>query len=123
MSWSFRLVGHMLALSLSAVAGCRTPPAEKASATENAAASSAEANPEASMPQQIAEVMSQLNGGIHPGFRFAHAKGVVLTGTFTPAKGATSLSRAAHLKALIQSIEETKRDLESYTNATTASAH
>jgi catalase len=98
MSRSFRLVGPMLALSLSAVAGCRTPPAEKASATENAATSGAEANAEASMPQQIAEVMSQLNGGIHPGFRFAHAKGMVLTGTFTPAKGATSLSRAAHLK-------------------------
>jgi catalase len=50
------------------------------------------------MPQQIADVMVQLNGGIHNGFRFAHAKGVVLTGTFTPAKGATSISRAAHLK-------------------------
>jgi hypothetical protein len=36
---------------------------------------------EKSMPQQIADVMVQLNGGIHPGFRFAHAKGLVLTGT------------------------------------------
>ena len=53
---------------------------------------------EKSLPQQIADVMVQLNGGVHPGFRFAHAKGLVLTGTFTPATGAQSVSRAAHLK-------------------------
>ena len=51
-----------------------------------------------SMPQQIADVMVELNGGLHPGFRFAHAKGLVLTGTFTPAKGASSISKAAHLQ-------------------------
>jgi catalase len=54
--------------------------------------------PAASVPQQIADVMVQLNGGIHKGFRFAHAKGLVLTGTFIPAKGAQSVSRAAHLR-------------------------
>jgi catalase len=53
---------------------------------------------EASLPQQIADVMVQINGGFHPGFRFAHAKGMVLTGTFTPTKAASSISRAAHLK-------------------------
>jgi catalase len=53
---------------------------------------------EKSLPQQIADAMVQTNGGIHPGFRFAHAKGLVLTGTFTPASGAASLSRAAHLR-------------------------
>jgi catalase len=53
---------------------------------------------EKSLPEQIADVMVQNNGGIHPGFRFAHAKGLVLTGTFTPAPGAASLSRAAHLR-------------------------
>jgi catalase len=53
---------------------------------------------EKSLPQQIADVMVQLNGGIHTGFRFAHAKGLVLTGTFIPAKGANSVSRAAHLR-------------------------
>lgn len=51
-----------------------------------------------SLPQQIADVMVQNNGGIHPGFRFAHAKGLVLTGTFTPAPGAKTISRAAHLR-------------------------
>ena len=53
---------------------------------------------EKSLPQQIADLQIQLSGGIHPGFRFAHAKGLVLTGTFTPAKGAQSISRAAHLR-------------------------
>jgi catalase len=50
-----------------------------------------------SVPQQIADVMVQLNGGTHPGFRFAHAKGMVLTGSFTPSPKARSISRAAHL--------------------------
>lgn len=51
-----------------------------------------------SVPQQIADLMVQLNGGIHTGYRFAHAKGLVATGTFTPAKSAASVSRAAHLR-------------------------
>jgi catalase len=34
--------------------------------------------------------------GLHPGFRPAHAKGAMLTGTFTPSAGAASLSRAPH---------------------------
>jgi len=49
------------------------------------------------MPQQIADVMVQLAGGIHPGFRFTHAKGLVLTGSFTAAPSAHSVSRAGHL--------------------------
>jgi catalase len=35
-------------------------------------------------------------GGVHPGHRAAHAKGVVLTGTFTPTEQARQLTRAAH---------------------------
>jgi catalase len=35
--------------------------------------------------------------GPHPGFRPAHAKGLMLTGSFTPSAGAQSLSRAPHL--------------------------
>jgi catalase len=35
--------------------------------------------------------------GLHPGFRPAHAKGVLLTGTFTPAPDAASLTRAPHM--------------------------
>ena len=36
--------------------------------------------------------------GLHPGFRPAHAKGTLLTGTFTPAVGAASLTRAPHVQ-------------------------
>src|SRR5438067_11066264 len=36
--------------------------------------------------------------GMHPGFRPAHAKGVLLRGTFTPAAGATELTRAPHVQ-------------------------
>ena len=50
------------------------------------------------LPEQIANVMVQLAGGIHPGLRFTHAKGLVATGTFTPAPDAKTLSRAAHLQ-------------------------
>src|SRR5262245_50760289 len=38
------------------------------------------------------------NGGIHPGFRAAHAKGVMLTGVFTPSTDARSLTRAPHVQ-------------------------
>lgn len=34
--------------------------------------------------------------GIHPGFRAAHAKGVLLSGLFTPAADAQTLTRAPH---------------------------
>lgn len=34
--------------------------------------------------------------GLHPGFRAAHAKGLMLSGSFTPAPGARSLTRAPH---------------------------
>ena len=35
--------------------------------------------------------------GLNPGFRPAHAKGLLLSGTFTPAAGATELTRAPHI--------------------------
>jgi catalase len=35
--------------------------------------------------------------GLHPGFRPAHAKGVMLTGEFTPSADAASLTRAPHI--------------------------
>ena len=34
--------------------------------------------------------------GLHPGFRSAHAKGTMLSGTFTPSREAVSLTRAPH---------------------------
>jgi catalase len=35
--------------------------------------------------------------GLHPGFRAAHAKGQMLTGTFTPSSEAKTLTRAPHV--------------------------
>src|SRR5882762_4006615 len=35
--------------------------------------------------------------GLHPGFRPAHAKGIMLTGHFTPSAEAVSLTRAPHV--------------------------
>jgi catalase len=35
--------------------------------------------------------------GLNPGFRPVHAKGLMLSGSFTPAKSGTDLSRAAHI--------------------------
>ena len=40
--------------------------------------------------------MVKVNGGIHTGFRFNHAKGIVVSGSFTPTAQAKSLSPAAH---------------------------
>jgi catalase len=36
--------------------------------------------------------------GLHPGFRPAHAKGIMLTGIFTPSPDAVALTRAPHIK-------------------------
>jgi catalase len=35
--------------------------------------------------------------GVHPGYRAAHAKGLMLTGSFTPSPGARRLTRAPHV--------------------------
>lgn len=48
------------------------------------------------LSREIIEAFDKVDGGIHPGFRPAHAKGILLTGTFTPAPEAASLSRAPH---------------------------
>src|SRR6266550_4452862 len=40
-----------------------------------------------SLQQRIADDFIALAGGVHPGYRIAHAKGIVVTGTFAPPRG------------------------------------
>jgi len=41
-------------------------------------------------------VLDELSGGVHPGFRPAHAKGLMCIGTFSPSPQAAGLTRAPH---------------------------
>ena len=45
------------------------------------------------------DLLAQLDAifGLHPGFRPAHAKGAMLSGTFAPSPEARSLTRAPHV--------------------------
>jgi catalase len=45
------------------------------------------------------ELLQQFDGlfGVHPGYRAAHAKGMMLTGSFRPSSGAQKLTRAPHI--------------------------
>ena len=49
------------------------------------------------LSHEIIEKFDKLNGGVHPGFRPAHAKGILLTGIFTPSPEAGALTRAPHV--------------------------
>jgi catalase len=49
------------------------------------------------LSQDIAELMFQVAGN-HPGFRPAHAKGIVCKGTFTASADAQTVARAAHFQ-------------------------
>ena len=48
------------------------------------------------VPQAAVEALNKLSGGPHPGFRANHAKGVLVTGSFTPAITAAALTMAPH---------------------------
>src|SRR6266446_4424215 len=50
------------------------------------------------LSRETIEVFDKVNGGVHPGFRPAHAKGILLTGMFTPSSEAAPLTRAPHLQ-------------------------
>src|SRR5450432_1938350 len=50
------------------------------------------------LSRDLLQAFDNVNGGEHQGFRPAHAKGVMLTGTFHPSADAASLSRAPHLR-------------------------
>ena len=49
------------------------------------------------LSRETIAVFDKANGGVHPGFRPAHAKGILLAGAFTPSSEAASLTRAPHL--------------------------
>lgn len=51
--------------------------------------------PATNLVQDTIQALDKLNG-LHPGFRPAHAKGVMLSGTFTPSPDASLLTRAPH---------------------------
>src|SRR5260370_39004053 len=50
-----------------------------------------------SLSHEIIEAFDKVDGGIHPGFRPAHAKGMLLTGGVTPSPEGAPLARAAPL--------------------------
>jgi catalase len=47
--------------------------------------------------REVLEAFDAVNGGAQAGYRPAHAKGIMLSGTFTPGSGARNLTRAPHL--------------------------
>jgi len=50
------------------------------------------------LSHDIIEGFDKADGGIHPGFRPAHAKGILLKGVFTPSSEAASVTRAPHFQ-------------------------
>src|SRR5580658_2314191 len=48
--------------------------------------------------RDVIDAFDKVDGGVHPGFRPAHAKGILLTGTFTPSPEVASLTHAPHLQ-------------------------
>jgi catalase len=51
------------------------------------------------LANEIIQTLDDLNSGVHPGHRPAHAKGRLLAGSFTPTPEAAALSRAPHFHA------------------------
>ena len=50
------------------------------------------------LSRDVLKAFEEVDGGIHPGFRPAHAKGILLAGVFTPSPEASSLTSAPHIK-------------------------
>ena len=49
------------------------------------------------LSRDVIAAFDKADGGIHLGYRPAHAKGILLSGTFTPAPEGAALTRAPHL--------------------------
>ncbi len=50
------------------------------------------------LSRNVIDAFDKADGGVHPGFRPAHAKGILLSGVFKPSSEAASLTRAPHAK-------------------------
>lgn len=48
------------------------------------------------LPAKLVDALNKLSGGPHQGYRANHAKGVLVSGTFTPSPAARSISAAPH---------------------------
>ncbi len=60
---------------------------------ESHAAAATEQKP---LPVALVDALNNVAGGPHQGYRANHAKGIMVEGTFTPAKSAPTLSKAPH---------------------------
>ena len=83
-----RIAGHIQPAALLAVALAASTFAALA-----AIPTPAEQKP---LPVAVVDTLNTLSGGPHAGYRANHAKGVLVEGSFTPAKSAASLSKAPH---------------------------
>src|SRR5215471_9519323 len=50
------------------------------------------------LSHKIIEGFDKADGGVHPGYRPAHAKGILLKGVFKPSSEAAPLTRAPHIQ-------------------------
>ena len=53
------------------------------------------------LPVALVQTLNTLSGGPHTGFRANHAKGLLVTGRFTPAPAAAGLSKAPHFASAV----------------------
>lgn len=56
------------------------------------------ADDDTQLPEQLVDALNSVFGK-HPASRAVHAKGVLLTGTFTPSREASSISKATHFNS------------------------
>ena len=56
---------------------------------------------EKNVNEQIVDTMTTLSKGPYVGYRANHAKGIVVSGSFTPSKQAATLSKAAHFQKTV----------------------
>lgn len=59
----------------------------------------------------LIEAFDKLDGGMHPGFRPVHAKGVMYSGTFTPSSTAAKLTLRTACSAAVHSSHRTVLDV------------